>query len=86
MNNSSQSLSSRFTAVRSLTVSLTDTLATEDTVIQSMPDVSPTKWHLATKASSQQFYGVDWEWTSSSYAPYPEFKPLIGFRLAQDGT
>ncbi len=47
MNNSSQSLGSRFTAVRSLTVSLTDTLATEDTVIQSMPDVSPTKWHLA---------------------------------------
>ena len=47
MNNSSQSLASRFAAVRSLTVSLTDTLATEDTVIQSMPDVSPTKWHLA---------------------------------------
>ena len=37
MNSSSQSLGSRFTTVRSLTVSLTDTLATEDTVIQSMP-------------------------------------------------
>ncbi len=47
MNNSSQSLSARFAAVRSLTVSLTDTLATEDTVVQSMADVSPTKWHLA---------------------------------------
>jgi len=33
--------------VRSLTVRLTDTLMAEDTVVQSMPDVSPTKWHLA---------------------------------------
>jgi len=46
-NNSPVSLSSQFEAVRSLTVRLTDTLMAEDTVVQSMPDVSPTKWHLA---------------------------------------
>ncbi len=46
-SNPATSLASHFKTVRSLTVSLTDTLATEDTVIQSMPDVSPTKWHLA---------------------------------------
>jgi ergothioneine biosynthesis protein EgtB len=33
--------------VRSQTVRLIDGLHPEDTVVQSMPDVSPTKWHLA---------------------------------------
>lgn len=37
----------RFNAVRGTTQSLCGTLTPEDQVIQSMPDVSPTKWHLA---------------------------------------
>ncbi len=37
----------RFDAVRGLTESLCKPLVTEDYVVQSMPDVSPTKWHLA---------------------------------------
>jgi len=41
------SLTSRFQSVRARSVELTSTLTAEDTVIQSMPDVSPTKWHLA---------------------------------------
>src|SRR5215475_5643996 len=36
----------RFEAVRRQTESLTANLAPEDQSIQSMPDVSPTKWHL----------------------------------------
>jgi len=40
-------LSDRYSTIRSTTVSLTSDLAPEDTVVQSMPDVSPTKWHLA---------------------------------------
>ncbi|PJA98328.1 MAG: ergothioneine biosynthesis protein EgtB, partial [Ignavibacteriales bacterium CG_4_9_14_3_um_filter_30_11] len=36
----------RFKSVRSFTEDLTKPLKTEDFVIQSMPDVSPTKWHL----------------------------------------
>ena len=41
------SLSARFARTRNLSVELIATLAAEDTVVQSMPDVSPTKWHLA---------------------------------------
>lgn len=37
----------RYRDVRSTTLSLCETLAPEDMVVQSMPDVSPTKWHLA---------------------------------------
>ncbi|MBV9850249.1 MAG: ergothioneine biosynthesis protein EgtB [Armatimonadetes bacterium] len=37
----------QYRAVRSLSERLCDTLVPEDYVVQSMPDVSPTKWHLA---------------------------------------
>src|SRR5687768_1486527 len=40
-------LASRYTEVRRFTERLCEPLAIEDYVIQSMPDVSPTKWHLA---------------------------------------
>ena len=39
--------SARFRNVRATTLSLIDGLSPEDTVVQTMPDVSPTKWHLA---------------------------------------
>src|SRR5689334_22642539 len=40
-------LASAYTRVRSLSEALAAPLHPEDTCIQSMPDVSPTKWHLA---------------------------------------
>jgi ergothioneine biosynthesis protein EgtB len=43
----SRLLLSRYNKVRQFTEELCAPLATEDYVIQSMPDVSPTKWHLA---------------------------------------
>lgn len=40
-------LLSRYRQVRHLTETLCDTLVPEDFVVQTMEDVSPTKWHLA---------------------------------------
>jgi ergothioneine biosynthesis protein EgtB len=44
---SSGALQRRYREVRAATESLCDTLAPEDYVVQTMPDVSPTKWHIA---------------------------------------
>ena len=38
---------SRYREIRAFTEKLAEPLSTEDYVVQSMPDVSPTKWHLA---------------------------------------
>src|SRR5437762_6936302 len=42
-----ESLWARFRDVRDFSKLLTRDLEAEDCVVQSMPDVSPTKWHLA---------------------------------------
>src|SRR6266852_8899882 len=42
-----RALAERYQQVRQATEALSAPLAVEDYVIQSMPDCSPTKWHLA---------------------------------------
>jgi ergothioneine biosynthesis protein EgtB len=41
------SLRGRFTEIRETTLRITASLSPEDQMLQSMPDASPTKWHLA---------------------------------------
>jgi len=43
----SLSLRERFTEIRSTSMRITERLSPEDHMLQSMPEASPTKWHLA---------------------------------------
>lgn len=54
-------LAQRFADVRAYSEKLCEPLATEDYVVQSMTDVSPTKWHLAH---------TTWFWETFVLRPY----------------
>src|SRR6266851_4108133 len=63
-----QALAQRYQQVRQSTEPLSAPLAVEDYVIQSMPDCSPTKWHLAH---------VSWFFETFLLKPsVPEYRPL----------
>lgn len=63
-------LAKRFAEVRKQTMSLVLPLEAEDFVVQSMPDVSPTKWHMAhTTWFFETFVLALYE---ESYAPHHE--------------
>ena len=47
LQNTEETLSARYARIRAASLSLCEHLTVEDQVVQSMPDVSPTKWHLA---------------------------------------
>ncbi|HMM65775.1 MAG TPA: ergothioneine biosynthesis protein EgtB [Dokdonella sp.] len=72
------SLAERFSRVRQATTGLVRDLAAEDTVVQSMPEASPAKWHLAhTTWFFEQFvlgrepdyqpHNADWHYLFNSY-------------------
>lgn len=67
-------LAERYTAVRRFTESLCAPLQTEDMVVQTMEDVSPTKWHLAH---------TTWFWETFVLTPhasgYTLFHPQFAF-------
>lgn len=74
----SSPIAGRYRRVRGASIDLTVGLTAEDTVAQSMPDTSPTKWHLAhTTWFFEQFvlgreadyrpYKADWLYLFNSY-------------------
>ena len=70
-SDSRAALAARYAQVRGLTVALCATLAPEDTVVQTMPDVSPTKWHLAH---------VTWFWERFVLQAH-----VAGYKVFNDG-
>lgn len=67
-------LSDQYSAVRRRSEDLTKALSAEDMVVQTMPDVSPTKWHLAH---------TTWFWETFLLRPslpsYVEFSPNYNY-------
>src|SRR6478735_5001673 len=71
-----EDLAQRYALVRRQSLALTDGLEPEDMTIQSMPDASPTKWHLAH--TSWFFEAVVLAPHVPGYAPFhPAFARLF---------
>src|SRR6059058_3317273 len=62
-----ESLCASFRDVRDFSKLLTRDLEAEDCVVQSMPDVSPTRWHLAH---------TTWFFETFFLAKLPNFRPV----------
>ena len=81
---SAERLGERYETVRAQTQSLCEPLETEDYVVSSMPDVSPTKWHLAhTSWFFETFVLAAFD--SSYVSPNPRYSFLFNSYYVQAG-
>src|SRR5678810_326095 len=70
-------LAERYRAVRSFTTALASPLSEEDMVVQSMPDASPAKWHLAHTTWFYETFVLSHP-SLGGYQPFhPEFNYLF---------
>ena len=66
------SLSRAYNDIRARTVALADALSAEDCVVQSMPDASPVKWHLAHTTWFFETFVLE-----AHVSDYPPFDPAF---------
>src|ERR1700761_4606359 len=94
-HSSTASLLSRYQSVRAATLNFCESLSPEDLMVQSCPEASPVKWHLAHTSwffetfilrefvAAYQPFHPDFHWLFNSYstAPgaMPEKKPRASF-------
>src|SRR5881296_1003283 len=71
-----ESLRARFRDVRDFSKLLTRDLEAEDCVVQSMPDVSPTKWHLAHTSWFFETFILK-QWAKNYRSAIPEYAFLF---------
>ncbi len=80
-----RALAGRYRAVRAVTESLTAPLSPEDSTVQSMPDASPVKWHLAHTTWFFETFVL--EPNVADYQPLrPEFRVLFNSYYNSVGT
>jgi ergothioneine biosynthesis protein EgtB len=72
----SSDLAARYRAIRASTVALCEPLCAEDCQVQSMPDASPVKWHLAHTSWFFETFVLELE--IDGYAPFhPQYRVLF---------
>jgi ergothioneine biosynthesis protein EgtB len=72
-----EALANAYQSVRQATETLCAPLAPEDYVVQSMPDCSPTRWHLAHVSWFFETFLLE-PWTQPAYRPlHPQYKYLF---------
>jgi len=78
-------LAQRFTEIRNTSMRITDGLSAEDQMVQSMPDASPSKWHLAH--TTWFFETFILEPYREGYKPFdPRFRVLFNSYYKQLGA
>ncbi len=77
-------LAGRYASVRAQTEALCEPLEVEDMVVSSMPDVSPTKWHLAHTSWFYETFILA-EHAPGYRSPHPQYAYLFNSYYVQAG-